>query len=203
MTNKTNSSTEAIQELIKIVATLRSPTQGCPWDQEQTHISLIPYLLEEAYETVDAIRNKDENNLKEELGDLLLQVVLHAQIAQENKRFCFKDIVENISKKLIRRHPHVFGNKEVKTIEDAKESWEEIKIAEKVSSNTEKYLSSNLREKIRSQPAIAGAMHISKKVAAVGFDWKKIDSVWTKVDEELEELKSALNKKDLSNAKKS
>jgi len=199
-TKKINRSTEAIQELINTVARLRSPSQGCPWDQEQTHISLIPYLLEEAYEVVDAIRNEKNNDLKEELGDLLLQIVLHAQIAKEDKRFCFEDLAKDINKKLIRRHPHVFGNQEVKTIAEAKQSWEEIKIAEKGLSQSKQHLSIQLREKVRSQPAIAGAMEISKKVAAIGFDWQTIKEVWEKVDEELEELKSALNKKDFSNA---
>ena len=113
---QTTTSTQTIIDLIDIVSKLRSPIEGCPWDQEQTHISLIPCLLEEAYEVTDAIRIANDDDLKEELGDLLLQIVFHAQIAQEENRFCLSDIASGINEKLIRRHPHVFGNKKMATI---------------------------------------------------------------------------------------
>jgi len=200
MEKESNNSLEAIQELINIVAKLRSPSKGCPWDREQTHLSLIPYLIEETYEVVDAIRNKDASNLKEELGDLLLQIILHAQIAQENNCFCLEDLAKDVNKKLIRRHPHVFGNKEIKTIDAAKKSWEKIKMAEKTGSKYKKNLSSQLKDKVRSQPAITGAMTISKTVANIGFDWKTFEDLWEKVTEEVDELKEALDKKDFQNA---
>ena len=198
--NKAIRSTAEITALIKIVSELRSPKSGCPWDLEQTHTSLIPYLLEEAHEVVDAIRNQDDENLKEELGDLLLQIVLHAQIAQEDNRFCFEDIAKEINNKLIRRHPHVFGGKRLKNSDEVKKSWKSIKMQEKSMNPSKSPLSDNLRRKVRSQTAIAGAMEISKETASAGFEWKTIEDVWRKVDEELKELKQALDKKNMSNA---
>ncbi len=191
---------KTFSKLKKIVAKLRSPIKGCPWDQKQTHVSLIPYVLEEAHEVADAIRNGNETDLKEELGDLLLQVVLHAQIAQENNKFCLEDIAQSISQKLIQRHPHVFRNVQVKNLEEVKKIWEAIKTKEKPLTNTKSPISDHLKSKIRSRTAIAGAMEISKKVSNAGFEWYSLESVWEKVDEELKELKEALDKKDLRNA---
>ena len=191
---------EAIVELMDVVAKLRTPQGGCPWDLDQNHRSLIPYVLEEAHEVVDAIRNQDDENLKEELGDLLLQIVLHAQIAQEGNRFCFEDIAKEINNKLIRRHPHVFGSESLKNSDEANKSWESIKMKEKPISPSKSPLTDHLRRKLRSQSAIAGAMEISKKTASAGFEWQTIEDIWKKVDEELKELKQALEKKDLSNA---
>ena len=198
--NKAIQSTNAITELIKIVSELRSPKGGCPWDLEQNHKSLIPYLLEEAHEVANAIRNQDDKNLKEELGDLLLQIVLHAQIAQEDNRFSLDDIAKEINNKLIRRHPHVFGNEKLNNSDEVKQSWDSIKMKEKPISPSKSPLSDHLRRKVQSQTAIAGAMEISKKTASAGFEWKTIQDIWKKVDEELKELKQALDKKDLSNA---
>ena len=195
-----HTSPDSIKELINIVETLRSPSKGCPWDKEQTHTSLIPYLLEEAHEVADAIRNDNKNNLKEELGDLLLQVVLHAQIAKEENYFSIEDVADSINKKLIRRHPHVFGNKEIKTIDEAKKSWESIKMTEETLSKTKSPLSDQLKRKVRSQSAISGAMEISKKAANAGFEWKSIEGIWDKVNEELKELKEALLEQDFTNA---
>ena len=199
-TTNTSSETEELKKLIDIVSLLRSPSKGCPWDLEQTHLSLIPYLLEESHEVVDAIRNKNDKDIKEELGDLLLQIVLHAQIAQEEQRFSLEDIAQSINQKLIRRHPHVFGKKKLKTIDEVEKSWDSIKFAEQSSTTSTSPLCDQLREKARSQPAIAGAMAISKKTAKVGFEWKNIEDVWEKVNEELQELKDALDKNNLSNA---
>ena len=120
-----------MHDLVGVVAQLRDPNQGCPWDLKQTHQTLIPYLLEEAHEVVDAIRHGDDRHLQEELGDLLLQVVLHAQLAQEQKRFDLDAVARGISDKLIRRHPHVFGDAEAFDSEDVSANWEIIKAAEK------------------------------------------------------------------------
>ena len=190
----------AFSKLKKVVARLRSPFHGCPWDQIQTHTSLIPYLLEEAHEVADAIRHGNDDNLKEELGDLLLQITLHAQIADEEGRFCLEDIAEDIREKLVRRHPHVFSRPEKKSLEDVKTTWEQVKSNEKPKISSKSPLSDHLKQKIRSRSAINGAIEISKKVSKAGFEWKNIESVWEKVDAELLKLKAALKKKDLINA---
>ena len=188
--------TEALSDLIDVVAQLRNPEGGCPWDLEQTHASLVPYVLEEAHEVADAIRHGDDAHLKEELGDLLLQVVLHAQIAQEEKRFDLAQIAAGISEKLVRRHPHVFAGAEAADSAAVKANWEAIKAAEKEAAHTgtpsSSPLSDRLAGKVRGQPALAGAMTISKKAAAAGFEWDDMAGVWEKVHEELDELKEAV-----------
>lgn len=176
---------EALAELIAVVARLRDPEGGCPWDLAQTHASLVPYVLEEAHEVADAIRSGDDQHLAEELGDLLLQVVLHAQIAQEAGSFDLAQIAAGISAKLVRRHPHVFGGGEPA-------SWEEIKAAEKPQAASTSPVSDRLAGKVRGQPALAGAMTISKQAAAAGFEWNDLAGVWAKVHEELDELKEAV-----------
>jgi XTP/dITP diphosphohydrolase len=182
---------EAIAELIAVVARLREPRTGCPWDLEQTHASLVPYLLEEAHEVADAIRHGDDNHLAEELGDLLLQVVLHGQIAGEAGRFDLAAIARGISAKLVRRHPHVFGGAEAADSTAVKEMWEAIKVQERAeregaSTNSASPLVSPLSDRL------AGAMTISKQAAAAGFEWDDIEGVWAKVHEELDELKEAV-----------
>ncbi len=199
---KNNSSKEALGELINVVAQLRDPKEGCPWDLEQTHDSLIPYVLEEANEVADAIRHGDDNHLCEELGDLLLQVVLHSQLAYEQKRFCLTDIIKGISKKLIRRHPHVFANEIAIDSNAVKAKWNAIKEAEHPKTQSKSPLSDRLRKKARSQSALSAAMYISQKTAKVGFEWESLDGVWEKVHEELEEFKEALNQKDFNNAQR-
>ena len=189
-------------ELITVVARLRDPETGCPWDLEQTHASLVPYVLEEAHEVADAIRHGDDAHLAEELGDLLLQVVLHAQIASEGGRFDLAAIAGGISAKLIRRHPHVFGVQADSQANrgshgDAaavKTSWEAIKAQEQADRTVQgaSPLSARLAGKVRGQPALAGAMTISKKAAAAGFEWNDMAGVWAKVHEELDELKEAV-----------
>lgn len=194
----------ALSELIAVVAQLRNPEGGCPWDLEQTHASLVPYVLEEAHEVADAIRHGDDAHLKEELGDLLLQVVLHAQIAQEEGRFDLAQIAAGISEKLIRRHPHVFADAEAADSATVKANWEAIKAAEKAndpaSEPSASPLSDRLAGKVRGQPALAGAMNISKKAAAAGFEWDDIAGVWDKVHEELDELKEAVASGDKAHA---
>lgn len=188
--------TEALSELIDVVAQLRNPEGGCPWDLEQTHASLVPYVLEEAHEVADAIRHGDDAHLKEELGDLLLQVVLHAQIAQEENRFDLAQIAAGISEKLVRRHPHVFAGAEAADSAAVKANWEAIKAEEKAAdpagAPSRSPLSDRLAGKVRGQPALAGAMTISKKAAAAGFEWDDMAGVWEKVHEELDELKEAV-----------
>ena len=183
-----------MQRLIDVVAQLRNPTTGCPWDLEQTHTSLVPYVLEEAHEVADAIRHGDDEDLKEELGDLLLQVVLHAQIAGEAQRFDLDAIATGISDKLIRRHPHVFGDAKATSSDEVRRSWEAIKIEEQAATlnSTTSPLSDRLRSKVRGLPALAGAMTISKKAAKAGFEWDNMAGVWEKVHEEMDELKEAV-----------
>lgn len=186
----------ALSELITVVAQLRNPETGCPWDLEQTHASLVPYVLEEAHEVADAIRHGDDTHLAEELGDLLLQVVLHAQIASEEGRFDLANVAAGISEKLIRRHPHVFAGAEAADSAAVKANWEAIKAAEQPAGQdgtaSASPLSDRLAGKVRGQPALAGAMTISKKAAAAGFEWDDMAGVWEKVHEELDELKEAV-----------
>ena len=198
---------EALAQLIAVVAQLRDPVEGCPWDLEQTHASLVPYVLEEAHEVADAIRQGDDTHLAEELGDLLLQVVLHAQIAGEEGRFDLEQISHGISAKLIRRHPHVFGTAQAADSAAVKASWEAIKTAEQAqrqaaldATTSASPLSDRLADKVRGQPALAGAMTISKRAAAAGFEWEGMDGVWAKVHEELDELKEAVASGDKAHA---
>ncbi len=190
----------SIIKLIEIIAKLRDPIDGCPWDLEQTHNSLIQYVIEEAYEVAHAIRNSDTNSLTEELGDLLLQVVLHSQIASELEEFEFKDVVNTLCEKLIRRHPHVFADKKSITKKEVNRSWEEIKKAEKEARYTKTPLSDSLKEKIHIHPPISGTIKISKKVSQKGFKWETSDEIWNKVYEELNELKLALKSKNNKHA---
>jgi len=185
---------DAIQRLIDVVAQLRDPTTGCPWDLEQTHASLVPYVLEEAHEVADAIRQGSDAHIKEELGDLLLQVVLHAQTAREQQRFDLEAIADGISDKLIRRHPHVFGDADASTSDEVRRSWEAIKLEEQAEAlaGSSSPLSDRLSAKVRGLPALAGAMTISKKAAKAGLEWDDMAGVWEKVHEELDELKEAV-----------
>jgi XTP/dITP diphosphohydrolase len=183
----------ALQELIEVVAKLRSPDGGCPWDLAQTPETLTPYVIEEAYEVVDAIKGGDKEAIAEELGDLLLQVVLQAQIAGEYGQFSLEDVAKGITKKLIRRHPHVFGDVSVSGVDEVRQNWEQIKAEEKgeVSPENQK-LSDKLGRYGRTLPPLTAAMKISQKAAAVGFEWENIDGVWAKFHEELGEFQQAL-----------
>ncbi|AUS99459.1 nucleoside triphosphate pyrophosphohydrolase [Nostoc sp. CENA543] len=183
----------ALQELIDVVAKLRSPDGGCPWDLAQTPETLTPYVIEEAYEVVDAIKNGTQAEITEELGDLLLQVVLQAQIARESSQFSLQDVAQGIAQKLIRRHPHVFGDVSVQNAEEVRQNWEQIKAEEKgeASPDSQK-LSTKLSRYNRTLPPLTAAMKISQKAAAVGFEWENIDGVWAKFHEELQEFQQAL-----------
>ena len=183
----------AIQHLIDVVAKLRSPDGGCPWDLEQTPESLIPYVIEEAYEVVDAIQSGDSKAIAEELGDLLLQVVLQSQIASETNQFAIAEVAEGIAQKLIRRHPHVFGDVKTENMEEIHQNWQRIKAEEKGEdlAATQK-LSYKLKRYARSLPPLTAGMKISQKAAANGFEWENADGVWAKFHEELDELRHAL-----------
>ncbi len=175
------------------MAQLRSRLGGCPWDLAQTPESLIPYVLEEAYEVADAIRGGDPEAIAEELGDLLLQVVLQAQIASETKDFDLQLVAEKINQKLIRRHPHVFGELQVADAAEVKQNWDQIKEQEKAAKGeATQTLSSKLDRYARTLPTLTAAMKISEKAAAVGFEWENIQGVWDKFHEELGEFEEAL-----------
>jgi len=193
-------SKEKIHKLIELVSALRDPEHGCPWDLEQTHLSLIPYVLEEAHEVAHAIREENPNELKEELGDLLLQIILHAQIAKEKNLFDMTDIIDLITEKLIRRHPHIFEKKATVSIKEVEESWEKIKNQERPLNNSKTPISDQLKIKIRTQPSTKAALIISKKASKSGFEWERSDQIWGKLYEELEELKDALKKDKTSEA---
>ena len=181
MKNDKTAGKSKFEELAEIVAKLRKPEVGCPWDRQQTHQSLKPYLLEEAYEVMDAI-DGDPARLKDELGDVLLQVLLHSQIADEDDRFNIEDVIEALSKKLIYRHPHVFGNEAVKDAEEVLQHWERLK--QKESNRAQGLLASVPL----TMPALLRAHRIGEKVARVGFDWETPEDISLKVKEELEEL---------------
>src|SRR6056297_896607 len=175
-------------KLLYIMEQLRGP-EGCPWDKKQDFYSLKPYIIEEAYEVVEALEEKNMDSLKEELGDLLLQVVFQAQIGKENDIFDIDDIIRAISNKLIRRHPHVFGEKKLDTSQEVKKMWEEIKSQER----NNKSKGSLLDNISKVQPALNQAYEVQLKAAEVGFDWDNIEDVIKKIDEEILELKEVLN----------
>lgn len=170
-------------DLVEIMALLRGPN-GCPWDKEQTHQSLKPYLVEESYEAVEAIDHEDFSHLEEELGDILLQIVFHAQIASEEKRFEISDILAGIISKLRRRHPHIFGEASVRTAEEVRIRWEEIK-------KEEKGRESALEGVSKALPALLYALSLQERASRVGFDWPSIEGVTEKVREEVDELGTA------------
>ncbi len=187
----------ALEKLIQVVAQLRSPEGGCPWDLAQTPESLIPYIIEEAYEVVDAIKSGDKQAIAEELGDLLLQVVLQSQIASEFNQFSLTEVADGIAEKLIRRHPHVFGDVEVSSVEEVRTNWEQIKAEEKGETGTKvKPLSDKLSRYARTLPPLMAGMKISEKAAAVGFEWDNIEGVWEKFEEELGEFRYAIAHED-------
>jgi XTP/dITP diphosphohydrolase len=191
---------KALDNLIQVVAQLRSPNGGCPWDLAQTQQSLIPYIIEEAYEAVDALHSGNQKAIAEELGDLLLQVVLQAQIAQENGDFSLEDIAEIITTKLIRRHPHVFGDVTVANEAEVHHNWEKIKGEEKAEKQESNLLSDKLKIYARSLPTMMASLKISKQAARAGFEWENAAGVWDKFKEELEEFQEAIEKNDQQHA---
>jgi len=187
MKNKKESK-KPIEKLLKTVAKLRSPN-GCPWDKEQNHKTLKRYLIEEAYETIDAIDKNDKHSLIEELGDVLLQIVLHAQIAKENKDFSFDDICNSINKKMISRHPHVFSDTKVKNTEEVLKNWDILKSKEKPE---RKELLDGIPGSL---PALLKAYKVSKKVAKIGFDWQSDAQIWSQFFSEIKEFKQVSKSK--------
>ncbi|MGQ9866796.1 MAG: nucleoside triphosphate pyrophosphohydrolase [Pseudanabaenaceae cyanobacterium] len=184
----------ALTRLLAIVARLRSPDGGCPWDRAQTPQSLIPYILEEAHEVVEALRSGDPQAIAEELGDLLLQVVLQSQIAEETQAFDIGEVATRIGDKLVRRHPHVFGDGEVADAAAVHRQWEAIKAAEKGEDPAQVLkLAPKLEKMARSLPPLLAATRISEKAAAAGMEWEDIADVWAKFEEELAEFHYALN----------
>ena len=171
------------EELVNIVSRLRAP-DGCPWDREQTNHTLIPYFIEEVYEAIESIDDSDWDLVKEELGDILLHIVFQASIAEDEKNFQIIDSLDNINKKLINRHPHVFGDAKAEAAFHAKQNWE----AEK---HKEKGRESRLDGVPNSLPSLIRAQRLQQKASYAGFDWKKIEQVWGKVNEEIIELKEA------------
>ena len=176
------------EKFVDIMAQLRSEN-GCPWDREQTHETLKKYLIEEAYEVIDAIDSGDMDELRGELGDLMLQVLFHAQLAKEQGIFDIDDVIEGITSKLIRRHPHVFGDTQVENAEEVLTRWEQIKLGEK----GYEHRKSVLDGVPNSLPALIKAMEISKRAAKTGFEWPNLDAVVEKLHEEVDELKHELH----------
>ncbi|NUS19345.1 MAG: nucleoside triphosphate pyrophosphohydrolase [Mesorhizobium sp.] len=190
-----------ISRLIEIMAALRAPTTGCPWDIEQNFSTIAPYTIEEAYEVADAIARGDFDDLREELGDLLLQVVYHSQMAEEIGEFAFGDVVEAITTKMIRRHPHVFGDEKARSAGMAKGMWEKIKAAEKAEKrdariarglDPEDHGKGFLDSVPVALPALTRALKLQEKAARVGFDWSEAAPILDKVEEEIGELREAL-----------
>ena len=186
-----------IARLIEIMAALRTPGSGCPWDLEQTFETIAPYTIEEAYEVADAIARGNLDHLKDELGDLLLQVVFHARMAEEQGRFDFGDVVESITRKLIRRHPHVFADEYGRTAEAVKGLWERIK-AEERAERGEAAPAGALAGVPAALPALTRALKLQEKAGRVGFDWNDPRAVLAKIREEIGEIEATIDEGDKS-----
>ena len=184
-----------IQKLVDVMSKLRAP-DGCPWDREQDHDTLKRFLIEEAYEVIEAIENKDFEHLKEELGDLLLQVIFHAEVAHENKLFDLQDVIDGIYDKLVHRHPHVFKDALVHSSRDVEVQWEDIKRKEKKNQNKDGTERSAIDGVPLAMPATLQAVRLTEKAGRVGFDWETPGQVMEKIEEELDELKESLKNKD-------
>ena len=198
-----------LADLIGVMAALRAPVTGCPWDLEQSFATIAPYTIEEAFEVADAIERGDLPDLQEELGDLLLQVVYHSRLAEEQGAFAFDDVVDGITAKMVRRHPHVFGDEAARTAGAAKGAWERIKAAEKLAKEEarralgllERTAPSLLDDVPKVLPALTRAIKLQDKAAKVGFDWPSLGPVLDKMKEELGELEEALAETSVAGAK--
>ncbi len=190
----------SLERLVAVVAQLREPEHGCPWDLAQTPQSLMPFVIEEAYEVVDALERAEQADIAEELGDLLLQVVLQAQVAQDQGQFDLAVVADSISDKMIRRHPHVFGQADANDAEAVKRAWQEIKAQERAAKGLDPVatLSETLAKAGRTNPPLSAAMEISKKAGGAGFEWNRVEEVWEKFEEELGEFKEAIAESDKS-----
>src|SRR5205823_1965686 len=182
--------TRPIDRLLAIMARLRDPDRGCPWDREQNFATIAPYTIEEAYEVADAIEREDMTALKDELGDLLLQVVFHARMAEEAGLFAFDDVAQAIADKMERRHPHVFGDAEIASVSAQNEAWEAHKAAEREAKGE---AASVVEGVAIALPALVRAAKISRRAARIGFDWPDADSVIDKIEEELDEIEDAID----------
>lgn len=185
--------TENFVKLVDLMARLRGP-DGCPWDRKQTTESLKPFLIEECYEVIDALDEHDPRKVKEELGDLLFQIVFHARIAEESGQFTIRDVIDANLEKMIRRHPHVFGDAQLSTDKEVLANWEEIKRKEKGYEQR----TSILEGVPRHLPSLLRAHSLQERAARVGFDWSRIDEALPKLDEEMAEFKESLKKEDAS-----
>ena len=192
---------ESFKILISNIKSLKDKTWGCPWQKIQSHISLIPFLHEESSEFIDAIYAKNVDNICEELGDLLLQVMLHAEIGNETKEFELNDILKNLNKKIINRHPYIFNKKEKVSLEKSQEIWENIKNSEKEAHHMESSISKNLNLKIKNLPPTVGTDKITNVVKEYGFKWESTDQIFEKLEEEINELKEAITNKNHSDIK--
>lgn len=181
------------QTLLEVMEKLRTPETGCPWDLEQDNASILPYTIEEVYEVAEAIHQNDTSALKEELGDLLFQVVFYAQMAAEKGEFTFEDIAQTIAEKMIHRHPHVFSEADIPTADAQVEAWEALKAKER--EDASEATTSVLDNIPLAFPALMRAQKISKRVAREGFDWPNVEQVFDKVQEELAEIKEAISEK--------
>lgn len=194
---------EKFDELVAVMARLRAPG-GCPWDAEQTYASLSQYLLEEAYETFDAIQEADAtgniNDLREELGDLLLQVVFHSTIGAERREFTIDDVAEGVTRKLILRHPHVFGDVKLDRAQDVLDNWDTLKANERKASGKKERRGDSVLDDVPVHfPGLLEALKVTKKAAKVGFDWPNTDQILDKADEEIDELREAIETGDVKN----
>ena len=191
---------ETFQELINVMERLRAPG-GCPWDREQTYESLAPFLLEETYEAYDAIQEATEtgntDNLSDELGDVLLQVVFHSTIGKEKGDFTIDDVAEGVTQKLILRHPHVFEDKKFDTADDVLDNWDDLKKAEQKARGKETKTNGSILDEVpKAFPALIEGNKLTKKAAKVGFDWKNTEQIFDKLNEETDELKAAIKEND-------
>ena len=193
-----NDESHPIQKLIKVMAKLRDPNGGCPWDLEQNFKSIAPYTIEEAYEVADAIDRNDMNDLREELGDLLLQPIYHAQMASEIGEFSIEDVINDVTQKMISRHPHVFGDKAAQNASEVDQIWDERKKNEQKEKGADTEQSA-LDGVTKGLPALLRAEKLQKKAAKVGFEWPSTDQVLDKLEEEIAEMREALANKDKDN----
>ena len=202
--NPSKSDLEALdnfKDLIINIKLLKDKNWGCPWQKIQSHESLIPFLNEESSEFIDAIYAKDANYICEELGDLLLQIMLHAEISFEKKEFELKDVIKNLNSKIVNRHPYIFKKKEKVSLKKSQSIWEDIKNSEKKSMKKESTISSQLISKIKSLPATLGTNKITKTVKKYGFKWENSGQIFDKLHEEINELKEAMRSENESNIK--
>ncbi len=191
----------SFKNLISNIKALKDKTWGCPWQKIQSHISLIPFLYEESNEFIDAIYEKNADNMCEELGDLLLQVMLHAEIGYEEKEFTLNDVIKNLNKKIINRHPYIFKKKEKVSLKKSQQIWVNIKNLEKEAPHMKSSISRNLNLKIKNLPPTVGTGEITNVVKEHGFKWESTDEIFKKLEEEINELKEAIKSKNDSEIK--